>query len=215
MGFPASGLPGIDVSHYQGTVDWKKVAAGGEAFAYAKASESCGGADPYFADNWASIKSVGMLRGAYHFFHPDQDPAKQAQVFLAALSKANGSPTLAPGDLPATLDLEVTAGERPADILAGAKVWLTIVEQATGRKPLLYTFTNFWKSQLGNPSTLSEYPLWVAEYGCPAPVPIGGWQNYTIWQFGQQPIPGVTGSPTVDVDSFQGTAADLRALAGL
>ena len=123
MTFPANGIPGIDVSHYQGVVDWAAVAASGEQFAFAKATEGVSVADLYFHDNWAGIKSAGLLRGAYHFFHPDQNAPTQAQSFLAKLTAANGSPLLAPGDLPATLDLEITGGCSPAVILNGATAW--------------------------------------------------------------------------------------------
>jgi lysozyme len=213
--FPANGIPGIDVSHYQGVVDWVAVAASGEQFAYAKATESVSVSDLYFHDNWAAIKSAGLLRGAYHFFHPDKDPAAQAQFFLAKLAAANGgSPLLAPGDLPATLDLETTGGRSPADILAAATVWLQAVAAATGRQPLLYTFTSFWRNTLGNPKTLSNYPLWIAQYS-PAPPPqLGGWNNYTFWQFTPSTVVAGIGKPA-DGDSFNGTSTDLQALAGL
>ncbi len=212
MSFPANGLPGIDVSHYQAVVDWPTVAANGELFAYCKATEATAARDQYFADNWSGIKAAGLLRGAYHFFHPDRDPAAQAQFFLDTLTQANGSATLAPGDLPATLDLEITGGQSSATILAGAALWLQTVATATGRQPLLYTFTSFWKNTLGNPNSLSDYPLWIAQYSSAPPAVIGGWPTYTIWQFGQQSIPGVAPSP--DVDSFQGSLTDLQALAG-
>lgn len=212
MAFPPNGLPGIDVSHYQGHVDWTQVAANGELFAFCKATESIGATDQYFADNWNGIKAAGLLRGAYHFFHPDQDATKQAQYFLSALTKANGSATLAPGDLPITLDLEISGNQAPAAILAGAELWLKTIADATGRQPLLYTFTSFWKNNLGNPKVLSNYPLWIAQYSSYNPLPIGAWPTYTLWQFGQQPIPGVAGP--VDANSFQGSPQDLKTLAG-
>jgi lysozyme len=213
MAFPAGSVPGIDVSHYQGVVDWASVAAGGEAFAFCKATEGVNTVDQYFHDNWQGIKAAGLLRGAYHFFHPNLDAAAQAASFLAALRAANGSATLAPGDLPVTLDLEVTGGVSAAALIAGAKTWLETVEAATGRTPLLYTFTAFWKS-LGNPSDLSEYPLWVARYGAPAPGPLGGWSDWTIWQFSStSSISGVTGQ--CDADGFHGSTDQLHALAGI
>jgi lysozyme len=212
--FPANGIPGIDVSHYQGVVDWAAVAASGEQSAYAKATEGVSVSDLYFHDNWAGIKSAGVLRGAYHFFHPDQDAAAQALSFLAKLAAANGSPLLAPGDLPATLDLEITGGCSPAVILNGATIWLQTVAAATGRQPLLYTYTSFWRNTLGNPKILSNYPLWIAQYSNAAPPQIGGWNNYTFWQFSPSTVISGIGKPA-DADSFNGTSTDLHALAGL
>jgi lysozyme len=214
MGFPAGAVPGIDVSNYQGVVDWATVASGGESFAYAKASEGLTVADPYFADNWAGIKAAGLLRGAYHFYHPNDDPAAQATNFLNALAAANGgSPVLAPGDLPPALDLEVTNGAAPADLVAGAATWLATVAAATGKTPIVYTFVYFWRTTLGNPTDLSTYPLWIAEINAAQPIVPGGWSNWLFWQFATQQLAGVH-SPTTDLDAFNGSLADLQALAG-
>jgi len=213
MGFPAGAVPGIDVSHYQAVVDWATVASGGELFAFAKASEGASVPDQYFADNWAGIKAAGLLRGAYHFFHPSVDPTQQANNFLNRLAAANGgSPTLAPGDLPATLDIEVTDGTSAANILAGAAAWLTAVQTATGKTPIVYTYVSFWRDTLGNPPDLSSYPLWIAQLKVSTPTSIGGWANWTLWQYDIQPVNGVPGS--TDLDAFNGTIADLQALAG-
>jgi lysozyme len=214
MSFPANGIPGIDVSHYQGVVDWQRVADAGEQFAFCKATESISASDPYLHDNWANIKAAGILRGVYHFFHADQDPAAQAQNFLTKFAAANGgSPTLAPGDLPVTLDLETSNGCTPDAILAAASTWLETVADATGRTPLLYTYTSFWRSTLANVTALSDYPLWIAQYSNNAPPQLGGWPAYTIWQYSQSvTVPGIGGN--VDGDSFNGTQDQLRALAG-
>jgi lysozyme len=213
MAFPAGAVPGIDVSHYQKVVDWPTVAAAGEAFAFAKASEGNAVSDIYFADNWAAIKNAGMMRGAYHFFHPSKDAVSQAHLFLAQLAKANGSAQLAAGDLPVALDLEVTDGVAPKNILGGVTAWLTAVEQATGRRPLLYTYVDFWKSSLGNPKDLSDYPLWISHLNHTSPTIPGGWTTWAFWQFSKQTVHGVSAG-VVDVDAFNGTVADLRTMAG-
>jgi len=213
MGFPAGAVPGIDVSHYQSHVDWDTVAGGGERFAFAKASEGLTASDAYFADNWAGSKRAGLLRGAYHFYHPNSDATQQANHFLQALARANGgSPHLAPGDLPAALDLEVTDGASAAELLAGAASWLTTVKAATGKQPIVYTFVSFWRSTLGNPKALADYPLWIAQLNVSAPVTIGGWKSWHFWQYAIQPVHGVPGS--TDMDAFNGTYADLQAMAG-
>jgi len=87
MPFPSGAVPGIDVSHYQEVIDWPTVAAGGEAFGFAKASEGGSVADLYFADNWSAMRGGGLLRGAYHFFHPATDASVQADYFLKASGK--------------------------------------------------------------------------------------------------------------------------------
>jgi lysozyme len=214
MPFPAGAQPGIDVSHYQAAVDWSAVVSGGDVFAFAKASEGATVKDLYFVDNWSGIKAAGLLRGAYHFFHPAIDAQAQADFFLQRLSQANGgSPQLAPGDLPAALDLEVTDGVNPAAIIAGASEWLATVQAATGRVPLLYTYVNFWQNTMGNPQDLIAYPLWIAHLNVNAPTVPGGWPNWLFWQFDKQPVAGVPGA-VVDLDAFDGTLHDLQSLAG-
>jgi lysozyme len=214
MAFPIGAVPGIDISHYQQVVDWPTVATGGEVFAFAKASEGGSVADVYFADNWSAMRGAGILRGAYHFFHPATDAAAQADYFLKRLANANGDTTqLAPGDLPVALDLEVSDGVAPGDIITGAEAWLVAVEQATGRRPIVYTYVDFWKTTLSNPQDLAGYPLWISHLNVTSPTIPGGWTNWIFWQFAKQPINGISNG-VVDVDAFNGTTNDLRMLAG-
>jgi len=214
MPFPMGAVPGIDVSHYQGHVDWATVAGGGERFGFAKASEGASVPDPYFSDNWSGMKAAGLLRGAYHFFHPSADPQAQANNFLSRLAAANGgTPLLAPGDLPPALDMEVTDGVAAAALLASATAWLQTVGTATGRRPIVYSYPSFWRNTLGNPKDLAGFPLWIAHYNVASPIVPGGWTNWVIWQFDKQPVAGVSSQPT-DLDAFSGTIDDLQKLAG-
>ena len=89
---------GIDVSHFQGNVDWAKVKATGAAFAFAKATEGTATIDKMFATNWPAMKNAGLLRGAYHFFHGSKDATDQANFFLSKFS-------VVAGDLPPVLDV--------------------------------------------------------------------------------------------------------------
>jgi lysozyme len=215
MAFPSGTVPGVDVSHYQEVVDWPTLATTGEAFAFAKASEGKSIPDLYFADNWAAMRAAGILRGAYHFFHPATAAADQVSFFLDRLQNANGGSTqLAPGDLPAALDLEVSDGVAAADIIAGAGAWLVAIEAQTGRKPIVYTYVDFWKTTLGNPQDLAGYPLWISQLNVNSPSIPGGWGNWIFWQFAKQPVTGISNG-SVDVDAFNGSFADLQTLAGV
>jgi GH25 family lysozyme M1 (1,4-beta-N-acetylmuramidase) len=95
-------LEGVDVSVYDGTVDWSQVKSSGRAFGIAKATEGTSIVDAQFSKNWAAMKSAGVVRSAYHFFHCDSDPATQASFFLGVMG------ALQPGDLPPSLDFEDT-----------------------------------------------------------------------------------------------------------
>lgn len=213
MPLPAGVVSGIDVSHYQAVVDWTAVAGDGGRFGFAKATEGVLVADPYFMDHWTGMKAAGILRGAYHFYHPSGDPQAQANNFLKRLAAANGgSPLLASGDLPAALDIEVTDGVTPAALLAGLSSWLTAVEAATGKRPILYTYVSFWKNTLGNPAVLSDYPLWIAHLNVDAPTVPGGWRNWMFWQCDKQSVPGVP-APVTDLNAFNGPFDELQNLA--
>jgi lysozyme len=217
MPLPSGAVPGIDVSHYQGAVDWETVAGSGQHFGYAKASEGVLGTaafDLYFADNWAGMLSAGIVRGAYHYFHPHDDPIQQAKHFLDRLAAANGgSAQLGNVDLPPALDIEVTDGVTSANLLAAAQSWLTAVEAATGKRPLVYTYVYFWRTILGNPSDLSNYPLWIAEPSVASPRSVGGWSDWYIWQHASQSLAGVP-LKAANLDAFNGSSADLQAFVG-
>ena len=195
-------VQGIDVSHFQGVVDWQQVAQAGMSFAFAKATEGITYTDPQFATNWAGIQAAGLLRGAYHFFEANDDATAQAQHFLSAVQ-------LAPGDLPPVLDIETTAGVSDQQIWSGVSAWLQIVEQETGRQPILYTAPGFWSSHEPD-LTLTSYPLWLADYAA-EPVLPNGWTSWLFWQHSQTgSVAGVTGA--VDLDYFNGTLEQLHAL---
>lgn len=198
-----STVQGIDVSHFQGTVDWRQVAQAGMSFAFAKATEGITYVDPQFATNWPGIQAAGLLRGAYHFFEANDDPEAQAQNFLSTVQ-------LSPGDLPPVLDIETTAGVSDQQIWSGVSAWLQIVEQATGRQPIIYTAPGFWSSHEPD-LTLTRYPLWLADYAS-QPVLPNGWTSWLFWQHSQSGVvAGVTGA--VDLDLFSGTLQQLQELA--
>lgn len=199
----SSQLQGIDVSNHQQTVDWNAVQQAGKIFAFMKATDGITYTDPEFATNWSGARAAGLLRGAYHFYETNDDPTAQAQNFLSAVQ-------LEPGDLPPVVDIERTkSGESASQIVQDLQTWLDVVEQATGRVPIIYTSPGYWNS-LGT-SAFGRYPLWVAEYGVQSPKPVAGWEGWTFWQYSESgTVTGISGS--VDLDVFQGTLADLAAL---
>lgn len=201
---------GIDVSHFQGDIDWTQVAAASIKFAIAKATEGTGVKDAKFAANYAGIKNSGMIRGAYHFFHPSSDAQAQAANFLQRVTQ------LEPGDLPPALDVEVNDGKSASVIIAGVRQWLQAVETALGRKPMIYTSASFWNANLGGTGEFTDHPLWVAHYTFkPQPNIPNGFTTHAIWQFSQKgSVNGVAGN-NVDLDRFNGPEDDLRTLAGL
>jgi len=181
-------------------VDFKQAAASGVSFAFMKASESTALVDSAFAKHWADAKQVGLLRGAYHFFRPRQDPLAQARLFLAQRKD--------PGELPPALDVEVGDGVPPALIVAGVTAWVDFIVARLGR-PLIYTAPGFWNALPGTATVASKADLWVAAWGAKAPGAVNGWQHWTFWQHSSKgAVPGIPGA--VDQDRFDGSLAQLR-----
>jgi lysozyme len=194
---------GVDVSKYQGTVDWAAVKASGRVFAFARIGDGVNTQDTTFATNWPAMKKAGLVRGAYQFFRPGQDANAQADIVIAKLGK------IAAGDLPAVLDLESADGQPSATVIARAKAWLARVEAGTGRRPIVYTAA-FMSSTIG--STFGAWPLWVANYGTTCPTMPTGWADWKIWQGSSTgSVPGISGA--VDTNEFKGTLADLMTFA--
>jgi lysozyme len=195
-------VPGIDVSHYQGTVDWQQVAEAGMAYAFVKATQGVSSTDSQFAANWAGVQTAGLLRGAYHFYQPGDDPQQQAEHFLSVVQ-------LEPGDLLPVLDIETMGSQTASEIVQGIETWLGTVQAAIGRAPIVYTAPGFWNS-LGT-QQFGLYPLWVAEYGVSTPKLPAGWTSWAFWQYSESgSVAGVAGS--VDLDVFQGSPEALRQL---
>jgi lysozyme len=203
------GLLGIDVSHYQGAVDWFAVARGEVKFAFAKATDGNTLVDPTFQQNWPRIQEAGLFRGAYHYAHPAHDPEAQAALFASVVGP------LGFRDLPPVLDLEEDEKLPPADVLDWARAFISKAEQLFRRTVMVYT-GGFWRFKLNNPNDpfFGARPLWLAAYG-PNPVIPASWSKYTFWQYSEgksnQPkkIPGV---PPCDQDQFDGTEDDLTLL---
>ncbi len=203
---------GIDVSHWQGEINWPAVAGDGISFAFVKATERDSLTDSKFAFNWAGMKSAGILRGAYHFFRPSVDARAQAEHFATAVG------ALRANDLPPVLDLESRDGVSNDRIVESAKLWLDTVEGLLNRKPIIYTGPFFWNDHLvggGNPPAWSgDYSLWVANYQVSQPLIPRGFNTWTFWQFTDKgTVAGVQNR--VDLNWFHGTEDDLREFVGL
>jgi lysozyme len=213
---PDEVVRGIDVSYYQGNIDWAEVAGAGYQFAIARINHG-DFMDPEFDDNWAGIKSVGMIRGAYQYFDPGGDVSWQAQVVIDKLGK------IAPGDLPAVIDVESTDGLPPAQVAQAVGEWLALVEEGTGKKPIIYTGKYFWQDNVQT-DEFNDHKLWHAQYpnACqpPAAPPDCGscaniadqWDDIFVWQYSSSgSVPGIAGN--VDMNVYFGTYEELLAFA--
>ncbi len=191
---------GIDVSAYQGRINWDEVATHNVRFAFIKASEGITLRDPRFRRNWAAAQRAGIYRGAYHYFQPNYDGAQQANLFTRTVP-------LTPGDLPPVLDVEHPEFHDVAAMRGHVATWLRLVERHYGVRPILYSNYSFYKRFLAG--HFDEYPLWLAHYEVEQPrLPREKW---IIWQHSDEAyVPGIRG--TVDFNVFQGSFKHLLAL---
>lgn len=207
---PAVTTRGIDVSTWQGTINWDQVAGTDIRFAYIRIGDGLGG-DSQFARNWGEARRVGIHRGAYHYFRPNLDAAAQAQHFLSTVNAAGG---YAADDLPPMIDVETMGGQTAATVVARIRTWIDTVEAATGKRPIIYSGSYFWDDN-GLGSSFSSYPLWTAHWtSASCPLVANPWSSWTIWQYTSSgSVAGIAGN--VDLDRFAGDAAALAAWAGV
>lgn len=213
----AKPIYGLDISHWQGVINWGNVNPRDANFVFCKSSQGRYYKDDVLAPNYAHLEQLGIMRGVYHFLtFKDVTAAQQVQNFLGCNIDFSKK-----GVLPPVVDVEWQAGspsldayirQNQAECQQKLRDWLNAVENATGRTPIIYTAAGFWNDLFGNPAGFENYPLWVATYGPSQPIMPGKWKKYLIWQFtGSGQVPGIAGQ--VDRNIFNGTLAELKKLA--
>ncbi|OAZ43349.1 GH25 family lysozyme [Paenibacillus polymyxa] len=209
---------GIDVSHHQGDINFKKVAADGISFVFIKATQGRSFRSKTFLQFVKDAKAAGLLIGAYHYIDDSATTPglarQEAANFVSAIKDAGGVSTF---DLPPVMDYESNKSNlSKTAITAVAKAFLQEVERLTGVRPIVYTYPSF----IGNFSGLSGYPLWIARYhATKAPPDASGWSRWDFWQYsdgqyggtlpnGKMRVNGVAGP--VDLNEYNGSADELR-----
>ncbi|MGI8710757.1 MAG: glycoside hydrolase family 25 protein [Acidimicrobiales bacterium] len=202
---------GIDVSHYQGVIDWASVAKSGERFVFAKATEGGTYNDPNYATNKQGATANGLIFGAYHFARPGGSGS--TAIKTDAIAEADHFANVAGigrGALLPVLDLEATGGLGASDLKYWTRTYLDRIEFRLGVKAIIYSSPSFWENYLGNTTWFAANGynfLWIAHYGVASPrVPANNWNGYgwTFWQWtGCGTVPGITGC--VDRNYYQST----------
>ena len=197
-------MHGIDVSHYQGDINWKMLEQTRQGkfpvqFIFMKATEGGDFSDDKFVANFDSAKAHGFIRGAYHFYNPKTDADKQADFFIRSVK-------LESGDLPPVLDIE-KKGKDVKKLQQDLKIWLRKVESHYGVKPIIYASYKF-KTKYLNDSIFDTYPYWIAHYYVDSVRYQGEWKFWQHTDVGT--LPGI--DEKVDLNVFNGTSADLQKL---
>jgi lysozyme len=200
---------GIDVSKWQGPIDWERVKGAGTRFAFIKATEGGDHLDERFLENWEGAKAAGVPRAAYHFVYWCRPAHEQAQWFITHIPND-------PDALPPVLDVEWNGHSRTCPRKIGAerarekmRVMLAELEAHTGKRPIIYTDITFHKDVIEGTTEFDGYPFWLRSVAAPprdryVDRPWAFWQYTTTGR-----VPGVKGD--VDRNAFAGSERDWKA----
>lgn len=199
-------IHGIDISHYQGTIDWDELRNGmiegcPIRFIVVKATEGSTKVDSRFKDNFYQARENGYIRGAYHFWSLKSSARDQAYFFLKNVR-------LESGDLPPVLDIEKKPKDQSIeDFQMDVLTWLHIVEDRYHVKPIIYTYYKFKDKYLSAP-VFDDYPYWIAHYYVDKVEYKGEWKFWQHTDAGR--LPGIRGR--IDFDIYNGSFYDLQKL---
>ena len=198
-------IHGIDVSHYQGDIDWKKLRDHGTidecpvSFVMIKATEGTDRVDEKFEYNFRQAREYGFTRGAYHYYSTLSSAADQAKFFFKNVK-------LEQGDLPPVLDVEQKPKtQTDKEFSKSVLQWLQMAEQHYGVKPILYTYYKFKVDYL-NDSAFDNYPYWIAHYYVDSVEYKGQWKFWQHTDVGR--LQGIEGN--VDLNIYNGSFYDLQ-----
>ncbi|MBE8727803.1 glycoside hydrolase family 25 protein [Flavobacterium hungaricum] len=193
---------GIDVSEFQGKVDWDEVEVLDEKypvqFVFIRATAGNDRVDRQFKRNWEGAKEEKIMRGAYHYYRPNENSLEQAALFIKTVK-------LEKGDLPPVLDIEKLPKNQSLDSLkVGLKRWLTKVEKHYQVRPIIYSGERYYSDFLKE--EFSEYLFWIANYNFYREKIEDDW---LFWQFTEKAsLPGI--EHRVDVNIYNGDLQQLQ-----
>ena len=193
---------GIDVSEYQGRISWSYVDTIEKKYplhyVFIRATVGKDRPDRQFERNWLGAKENKMIRGAYHYYRPNENSIEQAELFISTVK-------LEKGDLPPVLDIEkLPKNQSIANLKLGLKRWLKAVEEHYGVKPIIYTGERYYDDFLKE--EFSDYLFWIANYNFYREEIDSNW---LFWQFTEKAsVPGIKGN--VDVNIYNGDLQQLQ-----
>ena len=190
---------GIDISHYQGIINWNEMRTSKHPieFIFIRSTMGIGGVDKHFRENWRNAKKHNYVRGAYHYYRPNENSAKQFKNYKEQVK-------IETGDFIPILDIEKESKYGRESLRKGVLNWLKLAEQEYGVKPMIYTGLNFYQHILKG--HVDDYPLWIAAYSGKHRLKNEKW---TFHQFTEKVcVKGI--KTTVDGNDFKGKTEDLN-----
>lgn len=196
---------GLDLSKWQGQVDFPDLAQRKFAFVFLKASEGANTQDPTYRTNLVQARQIGLRVGSYHFYDSNVAPDEQLQNFFRSVD-------IQSGDLPPVIDVETIATNTSQALKAGftqdVKTFAQGISDRYKIKPIIYTGRSFANSN-NLAATLSEYPLWIADWGVSEPTLPKGWNSWLFWQYTDTgSAKGINGK--IDLNLFSGDQDGLN-----
>lgn len=197
---------GVDVSHYQGDIDWNVIESQNISFAFIKATEGSGYVDDCFSRNWENVSKTSILAGAYHFFSFDSAPSAQASLYIETVGSLLGK-------LPPVVDVEYYGNKEsnPPDkdaVTAALQEFLSLLEAHYHTKPVIYTTYSVYDRYIKG--IFDDYPLWIRNVYYTPSLDVGS--NWTFWQYSDTgKLSGYTGDePCIDLNVFRGSMKELE-----
>ena len=207
LNHPTQPVHGVDVSHYQGDIDWPKLAAQDLDFAFVKATEGSTHLDETFAANWAGARAAGLRVGAYHFFSYDSDGADQARHFI-------GTVPVEADALPPVIDVEFYGDyfqepKAAEDVVPQLSAMVEALRAHYGVSPVLYVTGESY--ELYVEGRFEDCDLWIRSVFSAPKLPDG--RDWTFWQYSdRQKLEGYTGAESfIDMDVYRGTESEFAA----
>jgi len=191
-------IHGIDVSYYQGRIDWQRVKKMREdsihiSFAFIKATEGVLKIDPYFQRNWRECNKAGIACGAYQYFRPKFSGKWQAGLFLQTVK-------LQKGNLPVVVDIERLDGMTSEKMRQELDAFIKEITLKTKTTPIIYSGLTFYQENLAG--FYDDYPLWISSFNHPV-LTISAATNWRFWQHSEKAkVNGIVS--VVDFDLFRG-----------
>ncbi len=196
---------GVDVSHYQGKIDWEVIAQQDITFAFIKATEGSGTVDECFADNWEASHNAGLYTGAYHFFSFDSGGDTQAENFIQTVPVQTDA-------LPPVIDLEYYRSENlptTETVRENLQIMLDALTRHYGKTPIIYTTNQCYEEYLKG--TDMEYILWIRSVFTPPSSKLE--PEWSFWQYNPRGLlDGYEGDEQfIDLNAYCGTMEEFIA----
>ncbi|MHB1454657.1 MAG: glycoside hydrolase family 25 protein [Saccharofermentanales bacterium] len=204
---PTSQYPvrGVDVSSYQGEIDWEILSGQNIHFAFIKATEGSSFVDPNYETNFTNASKTGLRIGAYHFFSYDSSGLTQADNFISVVAKSASM-------LPPVVDVEFY-GDKEKNPPAKESVqtelgdFIQAIESHYGMKPIIYATEKSYRLYIAG--SFADCDIWIRDVISNPQLSDG--RKWTFWQYtNREKLEGYSGEETyIDMNVFSGTIEEF------